>query len=335
MAGEDCFVRRLTAELPPDARVLVGPGDDAAVIAASPAPLVLTTDLLVEGVDFLPGEDPFAIGRRALAVNLSDLAAMGAVPEHFLLSIAFRAPRGEDYALAVARGALSRATPLGVALVGGDLSAADRTIVSIALAGRPAAAGSPILRSGGRAGDVLYLSGFPGRAAAGLAIERARAEARELPAGLSDAQARELVAAYRDPEPRLALGQSLAGSGLARAAIDVSDGLGLDAARLAGASDLRAVIEADRLPVSPALAAYARAAGKDAVEMLLAGGDDYELLFAVPRERAAEVPGTGSDGIPVVAVGWLEPGRGAVLRSAAGDRDVGGMGYDHLGGPSA
>jgi thiamine-monophosphate kinase len=330
MTREDSFVRRLAEELPRCERVLVGPGDDAAVVAASAAPLVLTTDLLVEGIDFLPGEDPFAIGRRAMAVNLSDLAAMGAVPEHFLLSIGFRAARGEDYALAVARGALSRATPLRVALVGGDLSAADRTIVSIALGGRPA--GQPLLRSGARAGDLLYLSGFPGRAAAGLVLERARAEGDAPLAGLSDENARELVAAFRDPEPRLALGQALAKGGLARAAIDVSDGLGLDAARLADASGLRAVLEADRLPVSPALAAFARASGRDPIEMILSGGDDYDLLFAVAPENAGAIPAAGLDGAPLQRVGRLEEGHGAVLRSAAGDRDVGALGWDHFGG---
>ena len=329
MTREDSFVRRLAEELPRCERVLVGPGDDAAVVAASQGPLVLTTDLLVEGVDFLPGEDPFAVGRRAMAVNLSDLAAMGAVPEHFLLSIGFRPPRGEEYALAVARGALSRATPLGTALVGGDLSSADRTIVSVALLGRPAAA--PLLRSGARAGDLLYLSGFPGRAAAGLALERARAESRPAPAGLSETDARELAAAFRDPEPRLALGLALAKGGLASAAIDVSDGLGVDAARLADASGLSAVLEAERLPVSPALAAFARSSGEDPIEMILSGGDDYELLFAVPPEKAREIPAAGPEGVPLHRIGRLEHGRGAVLRSAAGDRDVGGLGWDHFG----
>jgi thiamine-monophosphate kinase len=252
------------------------------------------------------------------------------VPEHFLLSIGFLAARGEDYALAVARGALSRATPLRVALVGGDLSAADRTVVSIALGGRPA--GSPLLRSGARAGDVLYLSGFPGRAAAGLVLDRARAEGDAPPAGLLDDDVRELVAAFRDPEPRLALGQALAKGALARAAIDVSDGLGLDAGRLANASGVRAVIEADRLPVSPALAAFARASGRDPIEMILAGGDDYELLFAVAPEKAAEIAAAAPDGAPLRRVGWLEEGHGALLRSAAGDRDIGALGWDHFGG---
>ena len=135
MSGEDRFVEKLRALLPRSERVRIGPGDDAAVLSSRGADLVLTTDLLVEGVDFLPDEDPEKIGRRALAVNLSDIAAMGGRPEFFLLSIAFRAERGEEFPLAVARGALSRATPLGLDLVGGDLSDAKETVVSVLVGG--------------------------------------------------------------------------------------------------------------------------------------------------------------------------------------------------------
>lgn len=326
MAGEDRFVRRLIAELPPAARVLVGPGDDAAVVATEAGFSAVTTDLLVEGVDFLSSESPEAIGRRAMAVNLSDLAAMGAAPELFLLSIAFRSARGEAYPLAIARGALSRATPLGVALAGGDLSDAPLTVVSIALWGRLEQ--SPIRRSGARAGDLLFLSGHPGRAAAGLALARARGEGRPCAPGLTAAAEAELLAAYRDPDPRVALGLHLAG--LATAAIDVSDGLGLDAARLAAASGVEAVIEEDLLPISPALREFARLEAIDPLELILSGGDDYELLFTIPPERAAEVPAEGPDGVTARRVGQIEAGAGAILRGLSGERDIAGLGHDHF-----
>ncbi|MGH9367809.1 MAG: thiamine-phosphate kinase, partial [Thermoanaerobaculia bacterium] len=234
MAGEDGFVRRLAEELPASSRVLLGPGDDAAVVAAEAGLWVATTDLLVEGIDFLPEEGPEAVGRRAMAVNLSDLAAMGARPEFFLLSIAFPAARGEAYPLGVARGALSRAEPLGAALAGGDLSDSPCVVVSIALWGRPER--EPLRRGGARAGDLLFLSGSTGRAAAGLALARARAQEGERAPGLSAEAEAELLAAYRDPEPRVPLGLALAREGWATAAIDVSDGLGIDAGRLARAS---------------------------------------------------------------------------------------------------
>src|SRR6185369_2322320 len=120
---EDRFVESLRALLP-EGGALLGPGDDAALVFREAGLLAATTDLLVEGVDFLPGEDPERLGRRAAAVNLSDLAAMGAEPQHFLLSIGFPPERGEDYPLAIARGAVARALPFGAHLVGGDLSGA-------------------------------------------------------------------------------------------------------------------------------------------------------------------------------------------------------------------
>ena len=137
-----------------DPRVLLGPGDDAALVREpGGGALAVTTDMQVEGVDFLPDEDPQRLGRRALAVNLSDLAAMGVQPAFFLLSIGFSPEKGEDFPLAVARGALSRAEPLAVALVGGDLSRSPQTIVSIALWGR--AESRTATRSGGSPEDSL------------------------------------------------------------------------------------------------------------------------------------------------------------------------------------
>lgn len=326
MAGEDSFLRKLRQLVPPSDRVRVGPGDDAAVVAPSRLPAVVTTDLLVEGVDFLTGERPDVVGRRALAVNLSDLAAMGARPAYFLLGIGFRAELGEEYALAIAKGALSRATPLGVALAGGDLSDAPATFVSVALWGE--AADGILLRRGAQVGDAVFVSGHPGRAAAGLRIARAEAEGSGA-ARASGPDAAELLAAYRDPEPRLELGETLAREGWATAAIDVSDGLGIDAGRLACASGVRVVLQADRIPIAPALARFARDAGLDPVELALSGGDDYEILFAAPPSAEAKIPET-LGGTPLRRIGRVEPGAGAVLRSDSGDRDVTGAGHDHL-----
>jgi thiamine-monophosphate kinase len=307
----------------------VGPGDDAAILDGFPGPWAISTDALVEGVDFLPEHPPEAVGRRAMAVNLSDLAAVGARPEFFLLTVGFPPERGEPFPLAVARGALSRATPAGAGLAGGDLSRSPVAFVSIVVGGR--LEGRPLRRSGARAGDLLFLSGFPGRAAAGLRLasrDRSRADA----AGLSDADRAELLAAYLDPEPRLDLGRALAREGWATAAIDVSDGLGIDAGRLADASGLRAVLEADRLPIGAALASFAWREALDARELALSGGDDYELLFAVAPELEPQIPNAGPGDVPLTRIGRLEEGRGAVLRSAEGDREIGALGFDHLGG---
>ncbi len=324
MTPEDRFVERLKQMLPASERVAVGPGDDAAVVRVESGDLVATTDLLVEGVDFFPGSDPEALGRRALAVNLSDVAAMGAAPEFFLLSVAFPARLGEDFPLAVARGALSRA--FGASLVGGDLSAAPVTVLSVALWGR--APGRPILRSGAKSGDLLFVSGYPGRAAGGL--ELARRQTARAQASRRSSRHEELLEAYRDPEPRVALGLELSRGVLAHAAIDLSDGLGVDAGRLARASRLRAVIERDRLPVSPALAVFAAEEGRDPLDWILGGGDDYELLFAAPEGALPSVLALGTPQVPVTRVGRLEEGEGAVLRESEADRDIASLGHDHF-----
>ncbi len=315
--------------LPADPRVLLGPGDDAALVRSSGGELAVTTDMLVEGVDFLPDEDPHRLGRRALAVNLSDLAAMGARPEFFLLSIGFSPEKGEEFPLAVARGALSRAQPLSVSLIGGDLSSAPQTIVSIALWGRAEPRTAP--RSGASAGDLLFLTGFPGRAAAGLRLARRGTEGSGQ-AALRPEHAAELLAAYRDPEPRVALGLELSRQSLWSAAIDVSDGVGMDAGRLARACRLRAVIEKGRLPVSPALAAFGVLEDADPLEWILAGGDDYELLFTAPASARDAVEALASREVPVTRIGRMEQGEGAVLRGGEGDREIAGLGYDHFEG---
>jgi thiamine-monophosphate kinase len=328
---EDRFVEALQRFLPDCAGVWVGPGDDAAVIAPRAGSLAATTDLLVEGIDFLSAEEPERLGRRALAVNLSDLAAVGARPEFFLLSIAFPRERGHDYALAIVRGAISQAMRFGACLVGGDLSSAPTVVVSVALWGQPA--GKPLLRSGARPGEDLYLSGYPGRAAAGLRLAEQMASGQtSWPASFADSSSM-LLAAYRDPEPRIELGFWLAAHGTASAAIDVSDGLGIDAGRLARASGVRVVLEREKIPVHPAVASFAEIQSADPFDWILAGGDDYELLFTAPPEARPALKELHPEwDFPINRVGHVESGEGAVLRDGSGDREVSQLGYDHFEG---
>lgn len=336
MRPEDRFVERLRETLSGREELLVGPGDDAAVVRSAAGPLVVTTDTLVENVDFLPGEDPSRLGRRAVSVSLSDLAAMGAWPDFFLLTIGFPVSASEDLPLALALAAAKRGEEFGAALAGGDLSRSAEIFLSVAVWGRPGR--EVILRSGARPGDVVFLSGWPGEAAAGLAVARARAGGQRsdggswTPGELAVPDETRLLAAYRDPEPRLPLGRALARESLATAAIDVSDGLGADSARLARASKVRLVIESESLPVSPALAAFAAIAGRDPVEMALAGGDDYELLFTTPAERAGRFADPPAEwGAPVRRVGRIESGEGAFFEDARGLRPIGDLGFDHFG----
>jgi thiamine-monophosphate kinase len=330
---EDRFVEKLRALLPPAPGIRLGPGDDAAVVEWPSGLLAATTDMLVEGVDFLPGEDAERLGRRAVAVNLSDLAAMGARPEFFLLSIAFPGSEREDFPLAVARGAIQRAAEFGAHLAGGDLSAAPAIMVSAAAWGR--LSGEPLTRGGASPGDRVYVSGTPGDAAAGLRVARRLAAGADERAGrspgLSSEHRQRLLDAYRDPVPRVALGLALARQRLASAAIDVSDGLGLDAGRLARASGARVVLENDRLPISPALVSFGVVEAIDPVELAVSGGDDYELLFTVPEAAAGRLGALAAEiGVPVTHIGAIEAGRGAVLRGPDGERDVAELGHDHL-----
>ncbi|HEY6065987.1 MAG TPA: thiamine-phosphate kinase [Thermoanaerobaculia bacterium] len=336
MKPEDRFVERLRERLPGGERLLVGPGDDAAVLSLEAGPLVATTDTLVEGIDFLEGEDPARLGRRAVSVALSDLAAMGAWPDFFLLTIGFPRSAAEDFPLTVSLAAANRAREFGASLVGGDLSRAAEVFVTVAFWGRPA--GAPIERAGARPGDVLFLSGSPGDAAAGLAIARARSGV-EVPPGagtwtpeqLSPADETRLLGAFRDPEPRLALGRALARERLATAAIDVSDGLGADAARLARASRVRLVIEEADLPLSAALRSFARLAGVDATSLAVEGGDDYELLFTVAASDAPRFSDPPAEwGVDVRRIGRVEPGEGAFLETDDGERPIGDLGFDHF-----
>ncbi len=335
MKSEDGFVDRLREAIEGSGDLLVGPGDDAAVFR-SDGLLVATTDTLVEGVDFLSGEDPTRLGRRAMSVALSDLAAMGAWPAFFLLTVGFPESAADDLPLEIAVAAAARAQEFGAALAGGDLSRASQIFLSVAVWGKPA--GRPMLRSGARAGDVLFVSGWLGEAAAGLALARAGAgfPARPdtggwTPGGLPVPDLTRLLAAYREPEPRLALGRALASDRLATAAIDVSDGLGLDSARLARASGVRLVIERERLPLSPALRSFAELTGTDPVETALAGGDDYELLFTVSPVNAGRFADPPSDwGVNVRRIGRVEPGAGVYLEDERGLRPVGDLGFDHF-----
>jgi thiamine-monophosphate kinase len=254
--------------------VIAGVGDDAALLTVPPdIELVAATDTLVAGVHFPEGSPAASIGHRALAVNLSDLAAMGARASWALLALTI--PAAEEVWLgefAAGLGTLARAHR--VALVGGDTTRGPLTVTVQLLGTVPR--GCALRRGGGQAGDALFVSGTPGDAAAGLALEQGRLSAP--PEALTYLRERFLL-----PTPRMALGEGL--RGYASACIDVSDGLLGDAAKLAQASHTGVEISFAELPVSEPLV---RAVGEEQARTLaLTGGDDYELLFAVRPERVA------------------------------------------------
>jgi thiamine-monophosphate kinase len=320
-AGEFELIERIRARCRGRADVLLGIGDDAALLSA-PGPseaLVVCVDTMNLGVHFLPDCAPAALGHKALAVNLSDLAAMGARPRWATLSLSLPAP-DTDFVDAFIDGLLALAHEHDVALVGGDTTRGPLSVCVQAIGlVEPARA---LRRDAAKAGDALYLSGSSGDAAAGLAILQQRLHCED------EAVRTALIERLERPQPRIAIGRELAG--VARAAIDVSDGLLADLGHvLAASGGLGAVIELDALPVSDAL----RALLPDEAQrwpLQLGGGDDYELLVC---GEAVAIESTLAFGHgELVRIGRLkgEPGVRFERGGAAFEYAPSGRGFDHF-----
>ena len=296
---------------------LAGPGalnltDDVALIdGPAGEQYVLTTDAIIEGVDYFPDDPPFQVAQKLLRVNLSDLAAKGATPFGYLLTTALPQTRGEAWLEEFAKGLAADQKEFGVTLLGGDSSGTPGPpTLSAMLIGR-VASDKAILRSGAREGDIIYVSGTLGDAALGLAVRKG-----ELGGSLTDEQRDYLVDRYRLPRPRLGLGRKLVG--IASAMIDISDGFLADLGHLCTASKLAAAIPADKLPLSPAARA-AIISNPDVNSAVIAGGDDYELLFTAAPQRAWDVGAAMRDsGVVVMALGSMVQGEGAVVLGSDG-----------------
>jgi len=313
--GEFELIARYFSRGDARADVLLGVGDDAALLEVPPdRVLVAAVDTLVEGRHFLPDAPADSVGHQALAVNLSDLAAMGAEPAWALLSLSLPQP-DEAWLEAFASGLYALAGQHGVALVGGDTVRGPR-VVSVTALGL-VERGAALRRDGARAGDLLYVSGWPGEAAAGLELlQRGRAVAPLDP----------LVRRCRYAEPRIALGRAL--RGWATAAMDVSDGLLGDLGKLCAASGVGARLELERLPVSGELAA--RHAAADCERLVLAGGDDYELLFTLPESRAVAAEAALAGVCAVHRIGRIEAQAGVRCLREGRPVRIGAAGYDHF-----
>lgn len=296
--------------------VVLGVGDDGAVLdVPAGQQLVAVADTIVDGVHFPSDSDPADIGHRALAVNLSDLAAMGATPAW--ATVCLTIPTGDEaWCEAFAAGLDALARSHGVAVVGGDTTR-GALAVSVQLIGL-VPAGRALTRRGARPGDLVYVTGWPGDAAAGLALLQGRLTGQ-------GADRSWLVRRFRRPEPRVDFGIRL--RGLASACIDVSDGLAVDLGRLAAASGVAALLRADSLPLSRALFALAGETG--ARDFALGGGDDYELLFTVPLDRRGELATLQGLGAPALhCIGEITRGHGLKVRAGGVDLSV--TGYDHF-----
>ncbi|WP_322042554.1 thiamine-phosphate kinase [Paraburkholderia sp. J67] len=273
-------------------RAALGIGDDCALLApAAGEVLAISTDMLVEGRHFFPDIDPHALGHKALAVNLSDLAAMGAAPLGFTLAFALPRPT-EDWLAAFSAGMFELADRFDCELIGGDTTAGPLNLcLTVFGSVRQDVA---LRRDAAQPGDDIWVSGTPGDARAGLGVLRGEWQ-------VSEADATQFRRALEYPEPRVALGLAL--RGVARAALDISDGLAGDLRHILERSNLAAAIDVDALPVSPALARLPR---EVQLQCALAGGDDYELCFtAAPAQREAVEAAAQQAGVRVTRIGKI------------------------------
>ena len=320
---------RVSTELSPSAAaVRVGIGDDAAVIVPleGRGASATSVDALVDGVGFRRRWcPPGAVGRKALGSALSDLAAMGAGPGEAYVWLGVPDDLTADEVLELCDGLAELAERYGVAVLGGDLTRAPALSVCVTAVGYAISAEALVGRGGAEAGDALCATGSFGGAAAGLMLlEHPRLEAEIDPLARDACVARQL-----DPRPLLDCGSALAAAG-ARAMIDVSDGLGADAEHLAAASGLGIEIEVDRVPVAPGVEVAAEAAGRDPIELVVSGGEDYELLCAVPRVALGDcVAAAEQCGERLTEVGRFVAG-GSVRLRLPGGRSVPAAGHDHL-----
>lgn len=308
--------------------VAVPLGDDSAGVTFTPGKIVLAScDFLLEGEHFVPGQcSPEQLGRKAMAINLSDMAAMGGVPRYALVSLGLSEETPTAFVDALYEGLKAETGRFGAVIVGGNTARSrGGLLVDVTLLGEV----EPeriLRRSGGKAGDTLMVTGTLGDAAAGLEVLR-RGRTPEGAAVLS------LVEIFVTPTPRVQEGRCIALSGAATAMIDVSDGLAGDLFRLLDASHLDASIEAEALPLSDALLAAAPDLGLDPVQQALTGGEDYELLLAV---RPEAVDGLSArvhqeTGTRLTRIGQLTPpGSGRLLRRDGSEEPIHISGHDHL-----
>lgn len=314
--GEFDIIARYFAGHDHRADVLLGVGDDAAVLdVQGERRLVVAIDTIVEGVHFPRNIDASAIGYRALAVNLSDIAAMGAQPAWMTLALSLpEAP--EPWIAGFASGLLELAEQHDVALVGGD-TVRGPLVVTIQLAGW-VERDRWLTRSGAQPGDLLMVSGIPGEAAAGLHVIQ-----QHMPLTEAGAQ---LQWRFLRPRPRIVLGRQL--RTLASAAMDVSDGLLTDLQKLCAASRCGALLDIDALPSSAAMRELFDA--DTAIDYALAGGDDYELLFTLPPARLPDLMMQRDPALPLTTIGVITTGSGVDCRRHGAAFTPRRTGYDHF-----
>jgi thiamine-monophosphate kinase len=319
--GEFGLIERIRRRQPIGRGVRLGIGDDAAWVENPSGSSLVTADLLIEGVHFdLKLTSLFDLGFKSLAVNLSDIAAMGGQPAYAIVSLGIPTKLDSQDVEEFYRGINALARRSGVSIVGGDTNTATSLIISVCLIAHPL--GRPLRRSGASTGNDIYVTGTLGDSALGLKLLQGGK------VGLRAAA--KLLARHRRPEPRLAAGALLARKRLATAMIDVSDGLVQDLGHICRASGVGAVIYVERLPLS---AGYRALAGKDGTRHAMMGGEDYELLFCARRSNRRRIQKLSETvRVPISRIGACVTKRGVVVLDEMGKAlSIGALGgYDHF-----
>jgi thiamine-monophosphate kinase len=320
--GEFGLIARIAGRVRPGIGVETGIGDDAAVTKPSAGSLTLTTtDMLVEGVHFdLSLSDPLTLGRKSLSVNLSDIAAMGGEPRHYLLSMAIPSTISVEFLDDFIRGMLGRADEFGVSLIGGDTcSSKSGLIISVTVMGEQLP-GEIIRRSGAVQGDMVFVTGTVGDSALGL--EMLKRGERGGPA----------TEKHLDPPPRVTEGIALAKARIPTAMIDVSDGLLADLGHILECSEAGARLELDKIPFSSFFLEKCGPPSDESISLALAGGEDYELLFTAPAYRKVEVFDMFERlGTPVTAIGEITADRRlSIVKSDGAEYTVLKRGFNHF-----
>ncbi len=289
-----------------DERLLIGIGDDAAAWRGDDSIQLASVDSFIEGVHFTPETTPWQdVGWKALAINLSDIAAMGGIPRYALVSLSLPDDTEVDDITALYNGMLNLAKQYGVSIIGGDISNAPLVAISITILGSSPAQ-KILTRSSARPGETVAVTGKLGAAAAGLEV---LSKGRKLD---PEATTR-LKNAFLHPTPRIAEGLLLVEQGV-KTAIDISDGLVADLSQIGKASQVGAHIEVERVPIEPAVKT---AFGERALELALSGGEDYELLFTASSEIIERLKKAAS--VPVTAIGEITAGKGVTLVDKEGN----------------
>lgn len=303
--GEFGLIDRIARSLPsPGENVVVGIGDDVAVLRGSGRYILATCDVQVEGVHFLREKiRPYQLGRKAVAINISDIAAMGGLPRHLLVSLVLPKDTEVEFVDGLYEGMREECSRWGAEIVGGNMAhSPGGVVVDLFLLGE-AEPEHLLRRSGARVGDRVLVTGTLGDSAAGLAL------LTHLEIECPDVHRDFVLRRHLTPTPRLWEGRAAARSGLATAAIDVSDGLASDVGHICEASGVGVRLWAEAIPISDAARAVAGAVGADPLEWALFGGEDYELLLAAPADRAEDLARWIQEetGTPVSVIGEIVP----------------------------